>query len=80
MGVVCGVVVVNILRRQSQVVPISLKKPNAKVLKPIKAFFWDHWEEQDDTVAFYDQLKEWGLRLRKKVLVSRRLFSFNRHR
>ena len=59
------------------VVLISLKKMDKKSMKPVKAFLGDNWEEQDDTIAFYDQLKRWGLRLRKRSLVSRRLFSFN---
>ena len=61
-----------------QVVPISLKEPPKSALKPIKGCFWDNWDTQPDTLSFYAQLRKWGLKLRKKELIARRLFIFVR--
>ena len=44
----------------------------------VRARFWDNWDTADDTLDFFKQLRDRGIELRKKNIVARRLFIFNR--
>ena len=63
-----------------RVIPISEKPVSKSMLRSsdIKARKWDGWETAPDTLDFYANLNRIGLKLRKKSMIARRLFQFNR--